>query len=264
MTPPPEPLNAPVVSTAIRLSPGSYPKNVRAANVHRSSAYPWLLVISTLIAGVFCLLYITKPVIITAPASAMPAKVTPTAQTVGVEIKDAVTKPAADPVVKPAQEPLLPAGDQLPGDPSPELRPASPTARPSLPAVAASSPTEETNLRIQHILTAEAPGGHLDRIDLEVPVLYHSRNLRWTPEDVTRARELMIRLMDYQEKSRALRLEGAGLLDAWNALINKSIPTSELRADSPSLPSNQQDAADTPLPEELISEEVIQLEPAEK
>ncbi len=264
MTPPPEPMNEPVVATAIRLSPGSYPRNARMTNVPRSKAYPWLLVISTLIAGVFCLLYITKPVIITAPSVPLPSKLPPPdTQAVGSEMKDAVVKPVPNAVERPAQEDLLPAGDQLPGDPSPQARPISPAARPNLPAIAASSPTEETNLRIQHILTAEAPGGHLDRIDLEVPVLYHSRNLRWTPEDITRARQLMIRLMDYQEKSRALRLEGAELLDAWNALVNKSIPTSELRADSPSLPSNQQDAADAPLPEGLISEEVIQLEPAE-
>lgn len=264
MSPPPEPLHEPVVATAIRLSPGPYPKNVRVTNVPRSKAYPWLLVTSTLIAGIFCMLYITKPVIITAPSVSLPPKAVPAVQPLAVKTENPATEPVPDATRRPAPESLLPAGDQLPGDAASETRPASPTTRPALPAVPASNPTEETNLRIQHILTAEAPGGHLDRIDLEVPVLYHSRNLRWTPDDVTRARALMIRLMDYQEKSRALRLEGAELLDAWNALINKSIPASELRADSPTLPANQQDAADTPLPEGLISKEAIQLEPAEK
>ena len=66
--------------------------------------------------------------------------------------------------------------------------------------------------------------------------------------------------MDYQEKSRQLRAEGVQLLDAWNHLISKSIPASELRADSPSLPENQVDAADAPRPAGLITTESIQIQ----
>ena len=74
----------------------------------------------------------------------------------------------------------------------------------------------------------------------------------------------MVRMMDYQEKCQALRAEGVELLDAWNHLIDRSIPASDLRADSPSLPANQQDAADSPRPAGLITTESIQLQPAGK
>ena len=72
------------------------------------------------------------------------------------------------------------------------------------------------------------------------------------------------RLADYQEKSRTLRLEGAELLDSWNRLIERTIPATELRADSPTLPTNQQDAADAPRPAGLDTTELIQIQPAGK
>ena len=78
------------------------------------------------------------------------------------------------------------------------------------------------------------------------------------------ARELLVRLMDYQEKSQLLRAEGVELLDAWNRLIEASIPATDLRADSPSLPANQEDAADAPRPAGLITTESIQLQPSGK
>ena len=68
--------------------------------------------------------------------------------------------------------------------------------------------------------------------------------------------------MDFQEKSRQLRAEGVELLDTWNHLIGKSIPASELRADSPSLPENQEDAADAARPAALITTESIQIQPS--
>jgi hypothetical protein len=54
------------------------------------------------------------------------------------------------------------------------------------------------------------------------------------------------------------------LLNDWNRLIEKSLPATELRADSPSLPANQQDAADAPRPAGLISTDSIQIRPAGK
>jgi hypothetical protein len=104
----------------------------------------------------------------------------------------------------------------------------------------------------------------LDRIVLDVPVLYRSRELRWTADEVAKARQLLVQLMDYQEKCRALRSEGTDLLSAWNKLIEQSLPATELRADSPSLPANQLDAADSPRPAGLISTESIQIRPTGK
>lgn len=217
-------------------------------------AYPWLLLFSTAVAALFCLLYITKPVIIPAPAMIAPA--TPMKATTAEKPQTLPASPATP------SASLLPARDTLPGEGDSKPVPSDPRKASAAPP--AVSHFEETNLRIQHVLTAEAPGGQLDRIILDVPVLYQSRNLRWTPDEVTAARNLLVRLMDYQEKCRNLRAEGIGLLDSWNHLIERSIPATQVRADSPTLPANQQDAADAPRPAGLMSTDSIQIQPSGK
>lgn len=210
-------------------------------------AYPWLLSASTTVAALFCLMYITKPVIVSSHKS-----------TSQPSPKEAFAMEQGDQT--PAT--LMPDANRLPGE-APST-PGTTTADPrrSIQAPAYADVFEETNLRIQHVLTAEAPGGHLARIDLDVPVLYQSRNLRWTAEEAAEARQLLVQLMDYQEKSRQLRSEGIQLLDSWNQLIDKSIPVGDLRADSPSLPANQQDTPDAPGPTGLSTTESIQIQPA--
>ncbi|MES2997110.1 MAG: hypothetical protein V4733_09910 [Verrucomicrobiota bacterium] len=192
-------------------------------------AYPWLLLASTATAGVFCLMYITKPVIIARDPGPSPA----------VSIS---STPVANPTILPQRPPLsglMPAPSRLPGEPSPQPVPdVSPAPIQPPPLV---NGHEETNLRMQHILTAKAPGNHVHRIDVDVPVIYQSRSLKWTSDQAEKARELLARLTDYQEKSRQLRAQGSELLGAWNSLIGESMPLTELRADSPSLPANQGD-----------------------
>jgi len=210
-------------------------------------AYPWLLLVSTTMAAVFCFMYITKPMNTLAPS----LTVRPT------------TEPAQAPSagkeneVKPSG--LLPDPERLPGDGG------SPTAqkrdhpRPPRPTPA----FEETNLQIQHVLNAEAPGGDLSRIVINVPVLYQSRNLGWTEEDIGESRKLLVQLTAYQEKVRALREESTALLAAWNRLVDSSIPDSVLRADSPSLTANQGVTEISPKKSGLDSAEAIQIQPSE-
>lgn len=251
-------------SSAIEIAEGSQPAPT-AANPPFSAAnrrtspcpapcvYPWLLFASTTIAAGFCLLYITKPVIVTSPSPSPIYSSTPATIAATPIPTITPTTIAATPI--PATS-LLPGQNRLPGEPA--AIEASPESHHSTSAF------EQTNLRIQHLLTAEAPGGHLAKIDLEVPVLYRSRSLRWTPTEVAVARELLARLTNYQEKSQLLRAEGAELLDSWNHLIENSIPTNQLRADSPSLPSNQQDAVPSPRPAGLNTAELIKIQPAVK
>jgi hypothetical protein len=149
---------------------------------------------------------------------------------------------------------LLPRSGALPGDVT-KPQPADPRRL----ASAQEGPEnafEETNLQIQHVLKAQGPGGEdLGKIDLKVPVLYRSRALRWTPEEVAKARDLMVRIGNYQEASRMIRDEGNSLLTEWNTLVGNSIPTAVLRADSPSLTGEAQPAAS---PEGLDSAEAIE------
>ena len=146
---------------------------------------------------------------------------------------------------------LLPTNDSLPGE---SRSPASKT-----PATSGAK-FEETNIRVQHVLDAESPSGDISRIIVDIPVLYQSRNLRWSQQEATEARALLTRLTDHQEKTRILRDEGAQLLSAWNDLMDRSVPTAALRADSPSLPENQFDPlAPIGAPAGIISE-TIQLQ----
>ena len=222
--------------------------NRRAASYRVPRLYPWLLVASTAVAALFCLLYITKPIIGT------PRDVSSLDPALSVMAKTTSTDSP--------QPGLMPSHDRLPGEKSP--RETAQDVTPPGPASSAPVAFEQTNLRIQHILTAEAPGGHQSRINLDVPVLYQSRSLRWTAAEVAEARALLARLSDYQEKSLTLRTEGAELLDAWNLLIARSIPAGDLRADSPTLPANQKDSVDTPRAAGLDTRELIQIQPAGK
>ncbi len=247
------PAEGPMLALSVPFIPasGEYSSNNRrSGSCPTSRAYPWLLVLSTLVAALFCLLYMTKPVIVPSPAMIAPA--------MPLHEQNPGDKSATPPAAAPS---LLPGSDSLPGENA--VAAAGPVASDPREARAmppASAAFEETNLRIQHILTADTPDGMLDRIVLDVPVLYQSRALRWTPAEVTQARELLMRLMDYQDQSRALRAEGLALLDAWNSLVGRSIPAGELRADSPSLPSNQEDAAAAPRPADFISSDSIQIQ----
>lgn len=228
--------------------------NRRAGNCTAHRSYPWLLLASTATAALFCLMYITKPVISPSPIPTRVAAVSTDPATVQPE---GVSRSAS----------LLPSGERLPGEQdgaTSNIKPTASDPRHALPSPPSATAFEETNLRIQHILTAEAPGGHLDRIDIDVPVLYHSRSLRWTSDEVAEARSLLVRLMDYQEKSRQLRSEGVELLNAWNHLISESIPATELRADSPTLPENQHDAADAPRSAGFMTTESIQIKASGK
>lgn len=247
----------PSLPAALANPAGTYSKaNRRVSITTAQRIYPWMLFASTSVAALFCLMYITKPVILASQRE------------VSGNMDAEIVMPHASVTVKSAEpkQTMMPDQNSLPGDGGTHSTAGSSEnhARNAISHSNTATAFEQTNLRIQHILTAEAPGGRIAKIDLDVPVLYQSRNLRWTANEVAQARELLVRLADYQEKSRALRTEGVVLLDAWNHLVERSIPTGELRADSPTLPANQQDAADVPRPVGLDTTESIQIKAAGK
>jgi hypothetical protein len=217
----------------------------RAPGSHATQrAYPWLLTASTLIAVTFCYLYISKPVILEPGSSLEP----------GAAVTLATNSTTSKGL------PLLPAANHLPGDSATTESAAATDPRSALPALSPNTPFEETNLRIQHVLTAETPDGGLSRIVLDVPVLYPSRELRWTPSEVAEARDLLQRLEDHRTKTRQLRDEGDLLLASWNDLVERSIPANDLRADSPSLPENEAGQATPPRAPGLDSTDAVQLQ----
>jgi len=211
----------------LNTSPAPYSKaNRRSASCSVQRVYPWLLFASTAIAATFCLAYITKPVILANPSPGIsePGQ------------KQVASSGNSKSAMLPGK--ILPDPDRLPGDSG---FPSAEPAGSKQPAASLKSDFEETNIRVQHVLDAESPNGEVDRIIVDIPVLYRSRNLRWTQQEAAEARQLLELLSIHQEKTRALRDEGAVLLDSWNRLMGSSIPTDALRADSPSLPANQFD-----------------------
>lgn len=216
--------------------------------------YPWLLTTSTFIAGVFCFLYITKPVILIPPSRPVSL----------VHSSPILPPPSPSSPASNAEHKLIPAGDRLPGDASPSAVPKTAPAKhisSGAPLAETGPPFEETNLRVQHVLAAESPDEKLGRLVIDVPVLYRSRNLRWNADQADQARHLLARLGDYQEKARNLRNEGLVLLEDWNRLMSLSIPVGVLRADSPSLPDNQESPNPGQRATSLDSTKSIQVQP---
>ncbi len=234
----------PSIPSVLSTPATSYSKaNRRASSCMAQRAYPWLFFASTSLAGIFCMLYVTKPVILASQNS----NTLPSGSLIDPKPNNTLPAPTSSPTLKePGKAVELNASDS------------------SIKEKAVLAVFEQTNLRIQHILTAEAPGGHLAKIDLEVPVLYQSRSLRWTTAEVAEARDLLSRLSDYQERVQALRSESASLLDSWNRLIERSIPSNELRADSPTLPQNQQNVTTLRSATGQNPTELIQIQPAKK
>jgi hypothetical protein len=228
-----------------RLHPSPNTRN----NSEITTTYRVLLVLSILLAGVFCWLYLTKPVVRIVSAK-------PSGQSEDSRAhKGSENEPA-----------LLPGSDSLPGD-TPGTNAPPPTHPDSLAtAEAPSGPVnrdEETNLKIQHVLSATSPDGEIGRVVTEVPVLYQSRTLRWKPSQVAQARALLGQMRAHREKVRSLRAEGMMLANQWQNLLARSIPSAALRADSPTLPINQSTESGRHGPAGLETSESIEVKTAD-
>lgn len=205
-----------------------------------SKAYSWLLGISLILTAVFCWLYVTKPV-----------------QIINMKNVTSPLQPSAQASSQPESEDrkqlpnpsssLIPSDDVLPGvkQNDPKAQTQSAKGAPSkiidprqLLSSDDGSGWETTNARVQHILSADTGTGEQSKIVLNVPVLYQTRTMRWTPPDVQKARDILTRLMVYEGNLSKVKQEGKFLLAEWNQLLEKTVPSRSLRADSPSLPYN--------------------------
>jgi len=232
------------------MKPSSEPVTSAAAPIQLNKGYPWLLGLSVCLSAVLCYLYITKPVIISqSPRSEV------SQNDAGAEVgsEDSTGKRSGGKTSSQSTKAaLLPSDSGLPGtnlssgsgdatDQSKRsgARGAPKSIDPRLLATAGDGTGwETTNSRVQHILSADNGSGELTKIVMNVPVLYQTRTMRWTPTDIQRARDVLTRLMVYENNLSKLKQEGRALLSDWNRLLEKTVPTSALRADSPSLPYN--------------------------
>ncbi|MBT8037481.1 MAG: hypothetical protein KJO21_08045 [Verrucomicrobiae bacterium] len=207
-------------------------------------AYPWLLGASTCLSAILCWMYVTKPVLAVDEAGG----VTERRPTVALST---APSDAAAAGIKPTAGDLVPSDTDLPGAQSSTSGAAGESVETGSPETidlqrlaaggdssAMASGWESTNLKVQHILSADVGDGELEKIVINVPVIYETRTMRWTSADMVKARDVLSRLMVYERNLSNLRKEGQALFDDWNQLLEATVPAAALRADSVSLPYN--------------------------
>lgn len=264
-------------------SQGSFPGNTGVMGMlslspdQANKAYPWLLGVSITISALLCWLYVTKPVIVERGSSSESQAKSIAAGGSGEALLSGSNKGKS----MDGKAALLPSDSALPGSNSAmkhaadskspaHLPPNDRSPRAIAPAMLARSHAnangsplslgwESTNLKVQHILSVDTGSEELEKIVMNVPVLYKTRTLRWSMEDIAKARGVMKRLIEYEGNLNKLRSEAQGILKDWNEILETTAPTVALRADSPSLPYNHGHGRE---PETLPdSSTVIKLEP---
>ena len=197
-----------------------------------------MLGVSVCLSGVLCWMYVTKPVlVILGETPAAPREEAGTAEGVSSSEHAQASGKHTDSQLIPSDD-ALPGVDVAGGGDSAKPKKSQPIDPRQIIALGDGSGWETTNARVQHILSADAGNGDVTKIVLNVPVLYQTRTMRWTPTDVKKAREVLTRMMVYESNLSKVKQEGKLLLFDWNRLLEKTVPASALRADSPSLPYN--------------------------
>jgi hypothetical protein len=193
-----------------------------------SLTYKFLLILSTFSAVFFCYLYVTKP----------SQKIIVSEETESTVDQDTVSSSDTEPVT--GFDSLT--SNSLPGEDT-SLSTSSPTTLEGMPL--AQTPAtegkigwEETNDRIQHVVTAEY-GNNSQRVLIEVPVIYETRGLRLAPDQAKEAQRVLRALKIYKQQIEKLHQDGKNIQSAWDALLVSAQPIEALRADSPSLPQSQ-------------------------
>lgn len=231
---------------------GAAPEGAKPGQLDK--AYPWLLGASSCLSAMLCWMYVTKPVVTqSSEPSSGAALEQPVANVADARLT--IAKVAGDQSAPPKTGvDLMPSDTSLPGEVASNVAAtATPTTltNPQMiaPGKLAASHRgkagsdvglgwESTNLKVQHILSADAGNGDLEKIVINVPVLYETRTMRWATGDIAKARNVMARLMIYERNLTNMRREGQGIMKDWNDLLEGSVPAPALRADSPSLPYN--------------------------
>lgn len=98
---------------------------------------------------------------------------------------------------------------------------------------------EETSRVMFRTLVAQMGDGKNNILRLKVPILYKSRLMRMTEEDVDNARKILEKTKEAQKLLEQAKVLIQEALPEWNELVRKTTPYEALLPESPSLPSNQ-------------------------
>lgn len=178
--------------------------------------YPPLLFFSTLLTGAFLYLYLTKPVIVEAPA-------------VLSKVGNAAAQTPQGMVPSPSQESALlpPVGDLMPFPDEMSLPGEGSSAQGDLhsderPPEEAFSPT---TLLAEQVVQVESLNGELEEYTVSLPVFYPEGMLSWSEGSQAEALRLTIEMEAHLDQVRELQASGLRLLEEWNGLVEASKPS---------------------------------------
>ncbi|MGJ8671644.1 hypothetical protein [Rubritalea sp.] len=189
--------------------------------------YKFLLILSTLSAVFFCYLYVTKPcetVILTEQPKSEQIEPSPEEITTSPVNSFEALSSNSLPCELSSNSTEDTSDNTLDGIPLPQT-----------PSTADNIGWEETNDRVQHVVTAEY-GAQSQRVLIEIPVIYKTRGLRLGPDQANEAQRVLRALKIYQQQIKKLHQDGENIQMAWNSLLLSAQPIEALRADSPSIP----------------------------
>lgn len=98
---------------------------------------------------------------------------------------------------------------------------------------------EPSNLNMQHAVAVEISPGKFQKVLLDMPVLIKSGQIRWSTQQIERAKQLSSEIAAWRDKSGELQAEGQDLLRSWDELVLESLPLQFIQPDSSSLPTNR-------------------------
>lgn len=180
---------------------GGSVSDVQESSDYLQQLYPILLAGSVLLAGLFCFLYITKPVVVKAASTLEPAQSEVLDEQ---QLTDRLMPwPDAEPVLQ-AEDFLMPLDSSIDGG---EERPGF----------------EKTNLKMQQVFLIEGEGFDKEKLVVEHDVAYSSRLLRWDAEKVRKARLLKQEMVRHLNDVRIVRENGDYLMNEWESLDRKSV-----------------------------------------
>jgi len=101
---------------------------------------------------------------------------------------------------------------------------------------------EETLASVQRTLTAVSPSGEKQLIRLKIPVMYQSRTLRLTKDNITGSQSTLAKLKTKHAELKTFREDIEAILQEWNKIVENTTPNQLLLPESPTLPNNQSKA----------------------
>ena len=133
-----------------------------------------------------------------------------------------------------AGKPPAVAVGATPPAPPPGLASAAPASA-ARPVVAATH--EPTHVLVEQVLVVQpGPNQAVEKVIVRTPAVFPTGTVQWTPDQVTKARNLQGRLAAVLRHQDAIGREIGRIEAEWSQLVQDGVPMDALLPDSPSVP----------------------------